>query len=104
VQALAYPLRIERYELREDTGGAGMPSRRDGVIRSRRTVEQDVPRRSLTAGACRPRAARPQVRAQLAADGGGGVRELPGQASLTLHAGDTVAVETPGGGWGGAER
>ena len=29
------------------------------------------------------------------------IRELPGKVSLTLHAGETVGVETPGGGgWG----
>ena len=34
----------------------------------------------------------------------GHVRELPGKVSLTLEAGETVGVETPGGGgWGGSE-
>jgi len=35
----------------------------------------------------------------------GEVRELPGKVSLTLHAGETVGVETPGGGgWGRKPR
>jgi N-methylhydantoinase B len=32
---------------------------------------------------------------------GGEMREMPGKVSLTLRAGETVGVETPGGGgWG----
>ena len=37
------------------------------------------------------------------ATGSGKVRELPGKVSLTLHAGETVGVETPGGGGWGAK-
>jgi N-methylhydantoinase B len=94
---LAYPLRVERHELRLGSGGAGEHRGGDGVVRELRMLEACRlslvgERRALAPGGAR-----------------GGARGLPGRnlvngedvpakATLSLHAGDRVRVETPGGG------
>jgi N-methylhydantoinase B len=94
---LAYPLRVERYELRSGSGGSGRHSGGDGVVRELRALERCrlsllTQRRSLA-----PRGE---------AGGGDGApgrnvlngRELPAFATLDLEAGDVLRIETPGGG------
>ena len=103
---ISYPLRVERYEIREGSGGQGRHRGGNGVVRSLTIIDH-------------------QARVSLQSDrrrfapyglGGGGdgmpgcnwtrdqhgkVRQLPGKVSLTLRAGETIGVETPGGGgWG----
>jgi N-methylhydantoinase B/oxoprolinase/acetone carboxylase alpha subunit len=99
---LAYPLRVERYELRRGSGGAGLHSGGDGVVRELRALEPCrlsllTQRRRLA-----PRGAR---------GGGDGLpgmnllngEELPAAAGVDLVAGDLLRIETPGGGgWGGS--
>ena len=94
---LAYPLRVERYELRRGSGGAGRHRGGDGVVRELRVLEPCrlsllTQRRQLA-----PRGAR----------GGGDGRpgrnllngvELPAFASVDLEPGDLLRIETPGGG------
>ncbi len=94
---LAYPLRVERYELRAGSGGAGAQRGGDGVVRELRVLEPCrlsllTQRRQLA-----PRGER----------GGGDGRpgrnllngvELPAFASVDLEAGDLLRIETPGGG------
>jgi N-methylhydantoinase B len=97
---LAYPLRVERYELRRQSGGAGLHTGGDGVVREIRPLEPCrlslLTQRRLLA----PRGAR---------GGGNGLpgrnvlngNELPAFASVDLQAGDLLRIETPGGGgWG----
>jgi N-methylhydantoinase B len=107
---ISYPLRVERYELREGTGGAGGHRGGHGVVRSLTVIDHDA-RVSLQSdrrrfapyglhggddGTC----GRNWVRGK-----DGQFRELPGKVSLSLHAGETVGVETPGGGgWGKARK
>jgi N-methylhydantoinase B len=103
---ISYPLRVERYELREGTGGAGRHRGGHGVVRSLTVIDHDA-RVSLQSdrrrfapyglhGGDDGTTGRNWVRGL-----GGQVREVPGKVSLTLHSGETVAVETPGGGgWG----
>jgi N-methylhydantoinase B len=97
---LSYPLRVERYELRSGSGGAGRHRGGDGVVRELRILERCrlsllTQRRSLS-----PRGARG------GADGLSGRsylngRELPAIADLDLEPGDLLRIETPGGGgWG----
>jgi N-methylhydantoinase B len=97
---LAYPLRVERYEVRVGSGGAGRHRGGDGVIRELRALEPCrlsllTQRRSLA-----PRGA------EGGADGLPGRNllngeELPAFATLDLEAGDLLRIETPGGGgWG----
>jgi N-methylhydantoinase B len=94
---LAYPLRVERYELRVGSGGAGRHRGGEGVVRELRVLEPCrlsllTQRRQLA-----PRGAR----------GGGDGRpgrnllngvELPAFASVDLEPGDLLRIETPGGG------
>jgi N-methylhydantoinase B len=97
---LSYPLRVERYELRPGSGGAGRHRGGDGVVRELRILERCrlsllTQRRTVA-----PRGAR-----------GGDVglpgrsflngEELPAIANLDLEPGDLLRIETPGGGgWG----
>jgi N-methylhydantoinase B/oxoprolinase/acetone carboxylase alpha subunit len=97
---LAYPLRVERYELRGGSGGDGVHAWGDGVVREIRVLEPCrlsllTQRRQLA-----PRGAR---------GGGDGLpgrnllngEELPAFASVDLEPGDLLRIETPGGGgWG----
>ena len=104
---IAYPLRVERYELREGSGGAGLHAGGRGVVRAIRVLDHDA-RVSLQSDRRRSRpyglhggeagaTGRNSVE-----DAAGRIVEQPGKISFTLHSGDCVVVETPGGGgWGG---
>ena len=94
---LAYPLRIERYELRKGSGGAGARGGGDGVIREYRALE-DCRLSLLT----ERRAHRPRGAAG-GEDGASGRNtlngeELPAKVTRGLRAGDLLRIETPGGG------
>ena len=94
---LAYPIRVERYELRRGSGGAGQHRGGDGVVRELRALE---PCRLSVLGD-RRRHAPPGARG-----GGPGARgrtlvngdEVSGKDTRRLGAGDVVRTETPGGG------
>jgi N-methylhydantoinase B len=97
---LDVPLRVERYELLDGSGGAGLHRGGDGLIRSIRALEAAT----LSLLTDRRRHG-PQ-----GLEGGGAGRpgrnllngeELPPKTTRELEAGDVVTVETPGGGgWG----
>ena len=94
---LAYPLRVERHELRLGSGGAGEHRGGDGVIRELRVLEDCrlslVGERRVRA----PRGARggePGLPGRNLLNG----EELPAKITRGLRAGDAVRVETPGGG------
>jgi N-methylhydantoinase B len=97
---LSYPLRVERYELRLGSGGAGRHRGGDGVVRELRVLEPC--RLSLLT----QRRARAPRGAQGGDDGLPGRNylngvELPAIAVLDLEPGDLLRIETPGGGgWG----
>jgi N-methylhydantoinase B len=94
---LEYPLRVERWELRLGSGGAGVRWGGEGVVRELRVLEDC----RLSVLAERRRHAPPGR-----AGGEGGARgrtlvngeEQPPKLTQQLHAGDVVRVETPGGG------
>ena len=99
VEALetAYPLRVEAYSLRDDSGGAGRQSGGDGLVREL-TVETDATVSLLT----ERRRHAPWGLAG-GADGTCGVNAIDGEAvsakvTREVEAGTTVRVETPGGG------
>jgi N-methylhydantoinase B len=103
---ISYPLRVERYEIREGSGGAGLHRGGHGVVRSLTVLGGDA-RVSLQSDRRRfaPYGLKGgedgMVGRNWMRDRDGRVRELPGKVTFTLHAGETVAVETPGGGgWG----
>ena len=97
---LAYPLRVERYELRVGSGGAGRHRGGDGVVRELRALEPCRLSLLTQRRALAPRGA------EGGADGLPGRNllngeELPAFATLDLEAGDLLRIETPGGGgWG----
>ncbi len=100
----AYPLRIERYELRDRSGGKGKHRggcgiRRDvrvfcdaqGAILSERRKFAPY---GLQGGKHGGKGENVLIRR-------GKVKPLPGKASLNLKAGDVISIRTPGGGgWG----
>src|SRR5262245_10428197 len=100
---LAYPLRVERHQLRAGSGGGGRFRGGDGVIRELRVLEDC--RLSLIG---ERRAHAPQG----AQGGGEGLpgrnllngEELPAKVTRGLSAADVVRVETPGGGAYGRVR
>jgi N-methylhydantoinase B len=105
---ISYPLRVERYELREGSAGAGKHRGGLGLVRAIRSVGhrarvslQCERRRFAPYGLHGGADGKPGRNAVVRADGS--VEEVPGKASLTLGPGDLVIVETPGGGgWGAA--
>ena len=106
---IAYPLRVERYEIRAGSGGAGRHRGGHGVIRALTVIDHDA-RVSLQSD--RRRFAPYGLHGGADAmpgrnwrrDRGGRVELLPGKLSLTLGAGETIGVETPGGGGWGREQ
>jgi len=100
---LEYPLRVERWELRPGSGGAGAHQGGDGVVRELRVLEDC----RLSVLAERRRNA---PRGRNGGDDGARGRTLvngeeqPPKATRELTAGDVVRVETPGaGGYGAPE-
>ena len=94
---LSYPLRVERWRLREGSGGVGAHRGGDGVVRELRVLED-----------CRLSVlAERRTHAPRGAHGGeDGARgrtlvngeEQPAKVTKQLRAGDVVRIETPGGG------
>ncbi len=101
---LEYPMRVERYELVYDSGGAGEHRGGDGVVRSVRVLEPA----SLSLLTDRRRHAPKGARG--GEDGSTGENllddePLPPKVTRELRPGQVVTVRTPGGGgWGGAGR
>lgn len=100
---LEYPLRVIRYELRQDSGGHGRQRGGWGLIRSLRVLE-DCTLSLLTD--------RRHHAPQGEAGGGSGQvginvlngDPLPSKISRPLQAGDVITLHTPGGGaWGSIE-
>ncbi len=103
----AYPLRVRRYAIRENSGGAGRTRGGCGLVRE---IETLAPARmSLLADRRRTKpyglfggadgsAGRNTI---LSRDGG--VRDIEAKGTWQLEAGDVVRIETPGGGGHGEE-
>lgn len=103
VEALeyAYPIRVRRYAVREGSGGVGLHSGGDGVIREMEFL-QDASVTILS-----DRRVHPPYGMRGGAPGKRGVNRwihkgeesvLPGKVSITVNAGDRLVIETPGGG------
>src|SRR5712691_9797086 len=103
---ITYPLRVERYELREGSAGKGQHRGGNGLIRAIRILDhearvslQSERRRFAPYGLHGGGDGQPGRNAVIHADGR--VEEMPGKATLSLGPNDIVVVETPGGGgWG----
>jgi N-methylhydantoinase B len=100
---LSYPLRVEQYGLRLDSGGNGRFRGGDGVRRELRVLEP-----------CRLSLLTQRRRIAPAGAGGGDAglagrnelngRELPAFVTRDLEPGDVLRIETPGGGGYGRDR
>jgi N-methylhydantoinase B len=100
---LESPLRVERYELLDGSGGLGRHRGGDGLVRSIRVLEPAVlslltdRRRHAPEGLAGGRPGRP---GRNLVNG----EEVAAKATRRLDSGDVVSVETPGGGgWGVSE-
>jgi N-methylhydantoinase B len=101
---LAYPLRVERHELRTGSGGGGRFRGGDGVVRELRVLE---PCRLSLLTERRERGPAGAAGGEPGSPGRNLVngREVRAKATLDLEAGDIVRIETPGGGGhGGSTR
>ena len=98
---LAYPLQVERHELRLGSGGRGRHRGGDGVVRELRALEAcrlslvSERRRHAPQGG---RGGEPGAAGRNLLNG----EELPAKVTRALASGDVVRVETPGGGGYGA--
>jgi N-methylhydantoinase B len=105
---ITYPLRVERYELREGSAGPGQHRGGAGLVRAIRILDhtarvslQSERRRFAPYGLHGGGDGKPGRNAVIHADGR--VEEAPGKATLSLGPDEIVVVETPGGGgWGRA--
>ena len=103
----AYPARIVRYSLRRNSGGNGISRGGDGVVREIRFLS----RTQVTVLSDRRRLCPPGQNGGGDGEAGrnvirradGRTEEVPGKFTAWLDAGDTLSIETPGGGgWGKA--
>ena len=101
---LAYPLRMRRYAIRRDSGGAGLHRGGEGLIRE---IEFLAPVTATLLTERREKApyglrgGEPGQCGENALIRGGVETVLPGKTQLQLEAGDVLVVRTPGGGgWG----
>jgi N-methylhydantoinase B len=105
---ITYPLRVERYELREGSAGQGKHRGGEGLVRAIRILDhtarvslQSERRRFAPYGLHGGGDGKPGRNAVIHGDGR--IEEAPGKATLSLGPGEIVVVETPGGGgWGAA--
>ena len=94
---LEYPMRVTRYEILHGSGGAGVHRGGDGVVRSVQVLEPATlslltdRRRHAPKGAA---GGEPGRVGRNLLNG----EELPPKTSRELQEGDTITVETPGGG------
>jgi N-methylhydantoinase B len=92
-----FPLRVTRYALRRGSGGAGAHRGGEGVVRELQALREmsfsliAERRRHAPPGAA---GGEPGARGRDTLAGG----ELPGKITGTLHAGERLRIETPGGG------
>lgn len=106
VEALeyAYPLRVRRYALRQESGGRGKHHGGDGLVREIEflcratltllTERRRVPPYGLHGGECGAVGRNVFIRE-------GQQQDLPGKVECQVRAGDVLSLRTPGGGgWG----
>lgn len=110
VEALEYsfPLRVEQYSLRADSGGDGLHRGGEGLIRAIRFLAP------VTATVTSERRKRGAYGLQGGQDGQPGrnclvqgetVTELPGKFTYQINTDDILQIETPGGGgWGNSKK
>ena len=102
------PLRIERYALREGSGGHGLRRGGQGVERTLRFLAPATITLVAERRACAPyglqggQAGQPGEHLLHPADGSEAIR-LPAKTSIDVESGDLLVLRTPGGGGWGAD-
>ena len=101
----AYPVRLRQYSFRPHSGGLGLHSGGDGIVReielltdSQVTLLADRRARGPygLAGGANGTPGRTLILHQ-----DGSAKELPGKTSVRLRSGERIRIESPGGGgWG----
>ncbi len=99
----AYPLRVRRYGYRSGSGGAGQFTGGDGLIREVELLADAqvtllADRRKFRPYGLQGGEDGAAGQASITSAGSGQQAEVPGKFSLNLSAGDTLRIETPGGG------
>jgi len=103
----AYPFRVRRYEIRRGSGGMGRHVGGNGIRREMELLSEaqvtlmSERRRLAPYGAQGGKPGQPGCNL-LFRDGE--EKELPAKVTLTLHAGDRLRIETPGGGGYGSDE
>jgi N-methylhydantoinase B len=107
VEALehAYPVRVEKYAIRKGSGGAGQAKGGDGIVREIRflaPVELTLLTERRRTAPYGLRGGKPGRRGRNSIRrAGGAIEPLGGKTRARLESGDTLVIETPGGGgWG----
>jgi N-methylhydantoinase B len=101
----AYPLRVRRYSLRPESGGAGKFRGGDGIVREIEVLSDCevtllADRRSRGPWGLHGGSNGAPGKASIAR-GDGSEQAMPGKFNTRLRKGDRVTIETPGGGgWG----
>ncbi len=99
-----YPVRVREYRLRPGSGGRGLRSGGEGIIRTLEMLSETQvtilsERRKFAPYGLQ--GGRPGKKGMNFVAARGRRRRVPGKASLNLIAGDMLCIETPGGGgWG----
>ncbi len=105
----AYPIRLRQYSFRSNSGGAGLHTGGDGIVREIEVLTDAqvtllADRRSrgpygLAGGADGAPGRTLIIRRD------GSAEEIPGKTSLRLRSGERIRIESPGGGgWGRSNR
>jgi N-methylhydantoinase B/oxoprolinase/acetone carboxylase alpha subunit len=102
-----YPVRVRAYRIRHGSGGAGLHRGGDGIVRELEFLDDaDVTilsdrRARGPYGLAGGETGAPGRNELISRDG---VKPLPAKTRLTIHAGETLRIESPGGGgWGAAQ-
>ena len=100
-----FPVRLERFEIRRGSGGAGKFPGGDGALRELRFLRplelSLLSQHRVEAPFGREGGQPGQPGRQRLLRSAGEVEELPGVAQATVEPGDRLLLETPGGGgWG----
>jgi N-methylhydantoinase B len=100
----AYPLRVLRYSVRENSGGAGQFTGGDGIVRDIQTLV-DAQVTILSERRKHPPYGLSDGESGTCGENivihNGEEKHLPGKGTFDLKAGDVLSLRTPGGGgWG----